>query len=226
MMKTGRSNGRSIDGIVICHPNSPTGQACSADDVARLAIIARRQGLWLVIDEAFADYCPERSVLPHAASWPHVVVLRSMTKFYALPGLRVGYALGDPYLLDAARAAAIPLSVTEPAQRAAIAALDHEPELLERVASICAQRDAVWQALTDQGWRIPKPQGNFVWLATGESTGEAAETLLRHGIVGRALGTDGIRVSIGEPESVEKLLSGAAEVVKNLTRMPAVTAID
>ena len=83
------------------------------------------------------------------------------------------------YLLDAARAAAIPLSVTEPAQRAAIAALDHEPELLERVASICAQRDALWQALIAQGWDIPKPQGNFVWLATGEQTAEAAEILLR-----------------------------------------------
>jgi histidinol-phosphate aminotransferase len=214
--------------VIVCSPNNPTSTIVTGDEFAQF-MAAVPATVLVLLDEAYAEFVTDPSAvngLTLLGRYPNLVVLRTFSKAYGLAGLRVGYALGDPYLLDAARAAAIPLSVTEPAQRAAIAALDHEPELLERVASICTQRDAVWQALTDQGWRIPKPQGNFVWLATGESTGEAAEILLRHGIVGRALGTDGIRVSIGEPESVEKLLSGAAEVVKNLTRVPAVTAID
>ncbi len=61
-----------------------------------------------------------------SSRYPNLVVLRTFSKAYGLAGLRVGYAIGPAYILDAARATAIPLSVTEPAQRAAIAALDHE----------------------------------------------------------------------------------------------------
>jgi threonine-phosphate decarboxylase len=120
----GRHSGGSIDGIVVCHPNSPTGQACSVDDLARVAILARRQRLWLVIDEAFADYCPERSVLPDAASWPYVIVLRSMTKFYALPGLRVGYAVGTGPAVRRLRQLLPPWSINVLGQVAALAALN------------------------------------------------------------------------------------------------------
>ncbi|GAB3040756.1 histidinol-phosphate transaminase [Parafrigoribacterium mesophilum] len=214
--------------VIVCSPNNPTSTIVTVEEFADF-IAAVPPTVLVLLDEAYAEFVTDPAAvngLTLLGRYPNLVVLRTFSKAYGLAGLRVGYALGDSFLLDVARAAAIPLSVTEPAQRAAIAALDHEPELLERVAAICAQRDEVWRSLEAQGWRIPKPQGNFVWLATGEATAEAAETLLRHGIVGRALGADGIRVSIGERESVEKLLSGAAEVVKNLTRMPAVTAID
>ncbi|MCS6898039.1 MAG: aminotransferase class I/II-fold pyridoxal phosphate-dependent enzyme, partial [Nitrospira sp.] len=84
-----------LDGLVLCNPNNPTGQACSSDEVGRVIKLAAQRGLWVVIDEAFVDYCPERSVLPWAVSWPRVLILRSLTKFYALPGLRVGYAVAD-----------------------------------------------------------------------------------------------------------------------------------
>jgi len=124
VMETGWYDGRSIDGVVLCHPNSPTGQACTVEDIARLAKAARRRGLWLLVDEAFADYCPERSVLPHAASWPHVVVLRSMTKFYALPGLRVGYAVATQAVIKRLRQQLPPWSVNIMGQVAALAAVN------------------------------------------------------------------------------------------------------
>lgn len=124
VMETGHINGRSIDGLLLCHPNSPTGQACSVDDVARLARAARKRGLWLILDEAFVDYCPERSVLPHVSAWPHVVVLRSMTKFYALPGLRVGYAVARPTIIGQLRRQLTPWSISVMGQVAALAALN------------------------------------------------------------------------------------------------------
>ena len=104
----------------------------------------------------------------------------------------------------------------EPAQRAAIAALDHEGELLDRVARLSALRDEVRAELLALGWAVPVAQGNFVWLATGVHTADAAETFLRHGIVTRPLGDDGLRVSVGEAESVPRLLAGAAEVLEAL----------
>ena len=66
--------------------------------------------------------------------------------------------------------------------------------------------------LEELGWSIPTPQGNFVWLATGDNTAAAAEVFADHGIIVRPLG-DGLRVSVGERESVEKLLSAASKVV-------------
>ena len=148
VMETGRSDGRPIDGVVLCHPNSPTGQACSADDVARLAKAARRRGLWLVIDEAFADYCPERSVLPQAASWPHVVVLRSMTKFYALPGLRVGYAVAPHATIRRLRRQLPPWSVSVMGQAASLAGLNDAAHARKSLLFMARERERVRKLLT------------------------------------------------------------------------------
>ena len=148
-------------------------------------------------------------------------MLRTFSKAYGLAGLRVGYAVGPAYILDAARSTAIPLSVTEPAQRAALAALDHEAELLERVAELVERRDRRSSTRSPRRAGASRAaQGNFVWLPTGEQTAAAAEALEAHGIVARVFPPDGIRVSIGEPESVEKLLQATAEVVETLRETP------
>jgi histidinol-phosphate aminotransferase len=146
--------------------------------------------------------------------------LRTFSKAYGLAGLRIGYAVGPEYVMDAARAAAIPLSVIEPAQLAALASLDHEDQLLERVNRIAILRDEVWQSLVDQGWDVPRPNGNFVWLTTGEFTAHAHEIFASHGIITRALG-EGLRITIGEAGSVDKLLRAAAEVIRNLRTTPS-----
>jgi histidinol-phosphate aminotransferase len=204
--------------VIVCSPNNPTSTIVTAAEFDRF--MARTPLTVLVIlDEAYIEFVTDKAAVNGLAllgRYPNLVVLRTFSKAYGLAGLRIGYAIGPKYILDAARNTAIPLSVTEPAQRAAIAAIDNETVLLERVARLSALRDEVWQALVDQGWRVPKPQGNFVWLPTGEYTERANEILLEHGIVGRPLGADGIRVSIGEAESVDKLLSATAEVVRNL----------
>jgi len=199
--------------VLVCTPNNPTGATVTTD--AFTAFMGRvPSDVLVVLDEAYAEFVTDRSAvdgIPLAERYPNLVVLRTFSKAYGLAGLRFGYAIGPAPVLDAARSTAIPLSVIEPAQRAAIAALDHEAELLERVAVIAARRDRVWRGLAGQGWSGPPPQGNFVWLPTGARTAEAAEVFLRHGVVVRALG-DGLRVSIGEEESVAPLLRAAAEV--------------
>jgi histidinol-phosphate aminotransferase len=169
----------------------------------------------VVLDEAYAEFVNDPSaVRGHGLleRYPNLVVLRTFSKAYGLAGLRIGYAIGPEYIMDAARAVAIPLSVTEPAQRAAIVSLEHEVELMERVGRLNLLRDRIWAGLVAQGWDTPEPHGNFVWLPVGPRVQEATEVLAGYGIVARALG-DGIRVSVGEAESVDKLLSGAADVV-------------
>lgn len=204
--------------LIVCSPCNPTGVAMSQAEFT--ALMARVPDTVLVIlDEAYREFVDDPDAvegIPLLETYPNLVVLRTFSKAYGLAGLRIGYAIGPSYVLDAARAAQIALSVIEPAQRAALAALENADEILETVARIRERRDRVATALRDQGWDIPATQGNFVWLPTGEHTVAAAEVLERHGIVARVFAPDGIRVTIGEEESVEPLLEAAAEVVPSL----------
>ena len=91
----------------------------------------------IVLDEAYAEFVTAPDAVDGLAerifeAHPNVVVLRTFSKAYGLAGLRVGYAIGHPRVLDAARSTAIPLSVTSAAERAALASLDAEDELRAR----------------------------------------------------------------------------------------------
>jgi histidinol-phosphate aminotransferase len=208
--------------IIVCSPNNPTSTVVTAAEFEAF-MAAVPESVLVLLDEAYAEFVnsDEDAVhgIPLLGRYPNLVVLRTFSKAYGLAGLRIGYAVGPEYVMDAARAAAIPLSVIESAQLAAIASLDNEPQLLERVGRIAILRDQVWQSLVDQGWPVPKPHGNFVWLTTGDQTEWAAGVFAEHGIITRPLG-EGLRVTIGESGSVDKLLRSAAEVIRNLRTAP------
>ncbi|MBH0052811.1 histidinol-phosphate transaminase [Salinibacterium sp. SWN139] len=200
--------------VIVCSPNNPTSTVVT-DAEFRDFMATVPENVLVVLDEAYREFVTDVEAVRGetlVGTYPNLVLLRTFSKAYGLAGLRIGYAVGPEYVMDAARAVAIPLSVTEIAQKAAIASLEHEDELLERVTSINAVRDRIVAGLSEQGWDVPAPNGNFVWLPTGSATDWAAEVFRSHGIVVRALG-EGLRVSVGEEESVEKLLRAAQEVV-------------
>ncbi len=210
--------------VIVCSPNNPTSTVVSRAQFVDF-MSAVPASVLVVLDEAYAEFVVDPDAVRGSTllgDYPNLVLLRTFSKAYGLAGLRVGYAVGPEYVMDAARAVAIPLSVTGLAQQAAIASLEHEDELLERVARIKEVRQRIVDGLSAQGWRIPEPHGNFVWLPTGENTAAAAEVFARHSIVARAL-VDGLRISVGEAESVDKLLSASAEVV-GMRRTPSTAA--
>ncbi|KQR44672.1 aminotransferase [Frigoribacterium sp. Leaf164] len=200
--------------VIVCSPNNPTGTTVSTHDFETF-MAAVPNDLLVVLDEAYAEFVTADDAVRGGSlteRHPNLVVLRTFSKAYGLAALRVGYAIGASSVLDAARATAIPLSVTEQGQAAALASLELEGELLDRVARLATLRDQVRQALLDQGWSVPDAQGNFVWLATGDDTARAAEVFERHGIVVRAFAPEGLRITIGEPASVDGLLRAAREL--------------
>lgn len=211
--------------VLVCTPNNPTSTIVTGPEFEAF-MAAVPDTVLVVLDEAYREFVTDPDAvdgIPLLERHPNLIVLRTFSKAYGLAGLRLGYAVGPAYILDAARAAAIPLSVTEQAQRAALAALEPatEAELLAQVAVLTARRGEIAAALAAQGWAgdhaIPTPQGNFVWLPTGEHTTAAAAVLERHDIIARVFAPEGIRVSIGEAESVQKLLQATQEVVETLT---------
>lgn len=204
--------------VIVCTPNNPTGTVVTAAEFADF-MTSVPSDLLVILDEAYAEFIDDETAVDGATlvrRYPNLVILRTFSKAYGLAGLRVGYAIGPVAVLAAARSTAIPLSVTEAAQRAVLAAMDVEPELVERVRTLARRRDEVQAALRAQGWNLPVSQGNFVWLPTGPATATAGETFAAAGIVARVFAPEGIRVSIGEAESVESLLAVAAEVVRTL----------
>lgn len=206
--------------ILVCTPNNPTGPIITS---AEFEAFANRvpSDVLIILDEAYAEFVTAADAVDGIAErvyekHPNVVVLRTFSKAYGLAGLRVGYAIGHAKVLDAARATGIPLSVTSAAETAALASLDAEAELLQRVAVLVERRTTLVMALRAQGWAVPDSQANFVWLPTGERTDEIATAFIEADIVVRPFSGDGIRISVGEHESVEKLLQVAQSVVEPL----------
>lgn len=205
--------------VIVCSPNNPTGPVVTQAEFDAF-VAAVPSDVLVVLDEAYAEFVTDPDAVDGerviAQGRRNVVVLRTFSKAYGLAGLRVGYALGDPAVLDAARATAIPLSVTAQAEEAALASLDHEDELRERVHAIAARRDALAAGLRAAGWSVPQAQGNFVWLAAGDQTLAAAAAFADGGIVVRPFAGDGVRISVGEAEAVDKVLRIAASIVQTL----------
>ncbi len=213
---------RVFDGILLCNPNSPTGQACGADDVMKLARAAQRRGVWLIVDETFADYCPERSILPLTSSWSRVVVLRSLTKFYGLPGLRVGYAVAAPTVIHQVRSELPPWSVNAMGQAAALAALHDTAHARKSLRFVEKERTRISHELALlPGCTVFPTHANFIFmeLPSGWHGGKLTEQLRREGLLIRdcssVLGATrrSIRIAVRSREDNDRLLKSLSRVL-------------
>ena len=137
---------------------------------------------------------------------PNVVLFRTFSKAYGLAGFRVGYAIAQAPVAAALRAVSLPFGVSAVAQAAAVASLDAEAALLERVDALVLERDRVRDGLREAGWDVPEPQGNFVWFQLGDRTTDFAAAADELGIVVRPFAGEGARASIGEDEANDRLL--------------------
>jgi histidinol-phosphate aminotransferase len=206
--------------IIVCSPNNPTGPIVTQDEFDAFAD-AVPDDVLVILDEAYAEFVTDPAAVdglrePGGPARANVVVLRTFSKAYGLAGLRVGYAVGHTRILDAARSTGIPLSVTAQGEEAALASLENEDALLERVRVIAERRDRLAAGLREAGWRVPEAQGNFVWLPAGDESLAVAAAFEAGGLIVRPFAGDGVRISVGEEESVEKVLGIAASVVTDL----------
>ncbi len=195
--------------LVVCTPNNPTGPAVHGDELLRL-IDAVPPSVLVAIDEAYHEFVDDPEVpdaLEVARGRDNVVVLRTFSKAYGLAGLRVGYAVGPAPVAEAIRKCALPFGVSSIAQETAIASLQAEAELMQRVEALKVERARIAAALIDQGWQVPSPQGNFVWLALGDESDEFAAACDDMGVSVRPFAGDGVRITIGEPQANDLLLT-------------------
>ena len=198
--------------VLLCSPNNPTGPALRRDELVDFLERVPPDGL-VVLDEAYREFVRDPAApdgVEMAGDRPNVCVLRTFSKAYGLAGLRVGYAIASEDVAEALRATSVPFGVGSLAQAAAIASLDAEAELLERVERIVAERERVVGELAQRGWEVPDAQGNFVWLALGDRTAAFAAACEEDGIFVRPFAGDGVRVTVADPEANDAFLRVAA----------------
>ena len=115
---------RRCDMAFLCNPNNPTGGLLSRHEVLEIAGAANKAKCYLVVDEAFIDFGAGESVLTDVEENPYLIVLRSMTKFYALTGLRIGYGVFNEDIIEKVKAFKEPWTVNNLAQNASVTALE------------------------------------------------------------------------------------------------------
>ena len=211
--------------ILVCTPNNPTGPAVTESQI-RAFLEKVPAHIPVVIDEAYFEFCAA-STVPESEEAPlngmdiyrdyeNVIILRTFSKAQGLAGLRVGYSISHPQITQHLRVAATPFAVTALAEAAAIASIEHEDAVMERVSHLVAERERVTARLRELGYDFPSTYANFVWLPLGEHTGEFVQLMSEHALSVRAFGTEGVRVSIGEVEANDRFLSLCEVFAKGL----------
>jgi histidinol-phosphate aminotransferase len=197
--------------VLVCTPNNPTGRAVRRSDLEEF-LSRIPEAVTVVLDEAYVEYVTDTSAVDGLDVLPgrhNLCLLRTFSKAYGLAALRIGYALAAPELAEAARRRAVPFSVSAIAQQAALESLRREAECRSRVGETVRERERVRAALLDQRWDVPDSQANFVWLPTGEATGDFAEFCRQAGFLVRPFDGEGCRVTISRPEDNDLFLQTA-----------------
>jgi threonine-phosphate decarboxylase len=213
------------DALYLCNPNNPTGILTEREDLLRVLSRAEREKVWFILDEAFIDFIPGESLLREAARSSRLVVLRSMTKFYALPGLRSGYLVSNPGVIEKLSRVKEPWAVNALAQIAAVESL-RDPVYAERtLAYVRQEREALTLGLQGIPGFIPYPSSaNYLLIQLHPSlnltAAELRQTLIPRGILIRDcqsfhhLGPYFFRVAVRSRSENQALLKALRQVHK------------
>jgi histidinol-phosphate aminotransferase len=206
------------DAIYLANPNAPSGTFVSPTKVEEL--VRQFHGLVLV-DEAYADFADD-NCLALVKEYANVVVSRTMSKAYSLAGLRFGYAVAQPQVIEQMVKVKDSYNCDAIATCAATAAIEDQEYARKSWEFVCSERQRLSSELTQLGWTVAKSQANFI-LATAPN-GRGRDVYLglkQQGILVRYFDkpglSDKIRITVGQSQENNALLAG----IKALTAKAA-----
>lgn len=220
-----RAAARGTDLVWLCDPNNPTGlpepDGAIADLLAGLAADAADDGVMApvaVVDEAYAEFVG-RSLLGLRAAYPRLVGIRTLSKAYALAGLRVGFAVATPEMIAAMAPYRPPGSLAVASVGVATDVLTDESLPGLHVEAIALERARLAAALTDAGWTVGPSVTNFllVRFADAATAAAAAEGLMARGLVPRTFGPghpllDHLRITVRDRDQDDRLIEAAGHL--------------
>lgn len=189
----------SPDILVFTSPNNPTGTVLDRHILDY--VIDKFAGI-VIVDEAYAEFRPvgQPSAIEYVKANPRVIVTRTMSKAFSCAGLRLGYAVAHPSVVDACQIVRLPYHLSAVTQAVARAALANWPELLGHVDLLRQERDDMANWLADQGLQVAASGANFLMFGTFADRHHVWQQILDHGVLIRETGPSGwLRVSIGTP---------------------------
>lgn len=201
----------------IGRPNNPTGNRLSLDGLRELLNVGRL----LVVDEAYVEFSGN-SVVKLAVKKKNLLVLRTFSKAFGLAGLRVGYAVGNPALIEALERIRAPFNVNRLAQAAAVAALRDRRYMIKVVSSVRLGRAYLRGELLKLGFHVLPSDANFLMVNVsplGVDAPKLCDLLAKRKIFVRDLsdfrgaGPKFVRITVGTPQQNERLV-GALKKLK------------
>jgi L-threonine-O-3-phosphate decarboxylase len=199
--------------VFICNPNNPTGTAIPPDVIAHWA--RSYPATLFVVDEAYIQFCPDLTSTVEVAL-PNLLTLRSMTKDYALAGLRLGYAVGSQGIIEALVKVRPPWNVNVLAQAAGVAALQDEKHLKTTLSRLHADRADLIDDLKALGLETVPSSTHYFIVDVGDGADFRAR-LLCHRIQVRDCASFGlpayVRIATRRPEENKRLLRAIREVL-------------
>lgn len=207
--------------LLICNPNNPTGTRLAPDQI--LALAAAAPQTLVVVDELYEAFTGD-SLLPRLlgggdpfAAYPNLVVLRSLAKTAGLAGLRIGFAIGAPAVVDRISRVTGPYDINSLAVTAALAALADQAYVDAYVAEVLGARDWLVAQLLQAGVRHHSAGGNYL-LIWPQGDPRAVEQALRQAgilvrsMAGKPLIDGSLRVSLGTREQMEQFWRAYAAI--------------
>lgn len=210
----------SEGGVVIANPNAPTGKAVGLDAVR--SILEHNPGVVVLMDEAYVDFGGQ-SAAGLVSEYPNLVVVHTLSKSSSLAGLRVGYAMGDPNLMEALRCVRDSINsytVDRLAQAGGAAALKDTAWFTQTTRKIRTTREKAAQQLRALGFTVPDSSANFLFVhRDGYPAKRLLADLRERGILVRWFDkpriSDYLRVSVGSDEEMDTLIEALKELIKN-----------
>jgi threonine-phosphate decarboxylase len=211
---------KDCDIVFLATPNSVTGQMIPKVEIEKVAHIALARKTILVIDEAFVDFVETESIKALVRRNPYLIVLRSLTKYYALPGLRLGYLLGETGRVAELAPYQEPWSINGPALNVALACLKDSSFATKTERWLERERKFLFERLTAlEGLHPLASRTNFLLVKIERSHGDALRLrsfLLQKNILIRACDTFGLgvnyfRIAIKQRKDNQRLLAALTE---------------
>ena len=200
--------------VFLANPDSPSGTAMPRERVAELAA---RLDCPLVVDEAYADFAdPSCHATPLLAEHANVIVTRSFSKGYSLAGIRLGYLIARPEMVEQLVKVKDSYNCDLLSQVAGVAALQDQDYLETTRRRILDTRSRLSSALGSLGYTLTNSQSNFVWATGGRPARETFQALKDRKILVRLMSYPGqpagLRITVGTDEEIDRLLENLRDV--------------
>lgn len=199
--------------VFVTTPNNPTGDSLSLDVIEKIAALAARERKLVVVDEAYAEFSSQDSAVCLVKKCNNIVVVRTMSKAFAFAGVRLGYLVAHPSVVESMSLVRLPYHLSALTQAASIAALGMQSEFLSHIEEIKAERELVRVGLEEMGLVPLHSDANFILFTGFSKSAEALWSgLVDKGVLIRDVGIPGyLRVTIGTRAENQQFLSALRE---------------